>query len=161
MLNNNKRAVEEGRKLRAACRGREREEWKKCSYAECVTMNIGLRRRASRPSDMRATRLHGKFLFYPFLFHLCHSRRCSYTLCCFHCFRLKARRRRRRRNSPSHTKQEPTDWQDTQSSDCLIFRKRSQEILIGILCICFEASAPSRGMSEWGREREKAKLFKY
>jgi hypothetical protein len=41
---------------------------------------------------------------------------------------------------------------DSQSSDCLVFRKRFQEILIGILCICFEAT--SRGKKKGERESE-------
>lgn len=75
--------------------------------------------------------LHGKFLFYPFLFHLCH---CELLLLCVYTFSLLL-------HSSSPT---TTDWQDTQPSDYLIFRKRFQEILIGILCICFEAKQEER-----------------
>lgn len=81
--------------------------------------------------------LHRKFLFYPFLFHFY---QCLLVLCVHtHFFPFLRPPRSPNRN-------ERVNWlaRHTVECDYLIFRKRFREILIGILCICFEANSSSR-----------------
>lgn len=147
MLNNNKRAAGGGEKVTSRLSG----EKKLFLCRMCYNEHWPTTTTASRPSDMRTTATTWQIFILPIFISFMPLPELLVHISPLPLLGWK----KTKKNSPPHTKQEPTDWQDTQSSDYLIFRKRSQEILIGILCICFEASAPSRRVSEWEKERER------
>lgn len=132
MLNNNKAANNGGETRRTTTRRKKNlRASSESSYGECVTLNIGLRRfpscRQSRPSgdgmENFTSPIFISFVLLRVYTFLCLAFVFSFLLLsCLLFLRV--------------TQAKSSEWwQDILSSECLIFRKRSQEILIGILCI--------------------------
>lgn len=122
MLNNNK-AANNGETRTTMRRKKNLRASSESSYGECVTLNIGLRRfpscRQSRPSGDDMEKFSSPIFISVVLLRV-------YTFLCL-AFLPSLLRMTQAKSSEW--------WQDILSSECLIFRKRSQEILIGILCI--------------------------